>query len=61
MEEKEREKQQGTLSPNVDVSRKNSSGPNHQTDRVTVKITNKKGANSRNFVNLNTKCGKEVE
>lgn len=46
---------------NVEVSRKNSSGPNHQTDKIAVKITNKRGANSKNVVNLNTKCGKEVE
>ena len=46
---------------NVDVSRKNSSGPNHRTDKVTVKITNRKGANSRNVVNLNTKGSKEVD
>lgn len=45
----------------VDVSRKDSSGPNHQVDKVMVRITNKKGANSKNYVNLNTKGGKEVD
>lgn len=45
----------------VDVSRKNSSGPNTQMDKVTVKVTNKRGANSKNVININTADKKEAE
>lgn len=45
----------------VDVSRNNSSGPNNQTDKVTVKVMNKKGAKSSNVININTADRKEAE